>query len=239
MDNRNAFQDFVITIICNYLNYCKNNNVSEQLFKSYGAKYAIKNGFISHYASIYQLQGEEQFVNIWQKIYYYANSNEKNFIKNNLLMSEKANSLLEKICVDISNKKVCSYSDYRKHNEIKEDKSQQLYWEHITPNSAVFDRICNLYMEHKDDSQKFCIDDVKKCFKNHKLVLLTKAEAEFLDKKFRSSGNAEKRIEYLYSLKDFVLHINGKRVNKQSALNENGFIGEIKKYFEQGNFIVD
>ena len=239
--SKDNFQEFVIGTICNYLNYCKDNKISKSLFESYGAKYAVKNGLISHYASIYKLHTSGKFINLWQKTFNKTGENKNIKFCDTLLMSKSAFELLNKIqkIVDGEKSGINSYYEYRKnHNKSYKAKDELLYWENITPNGVVFDKICKLYAKHKNYDIEIQINEVKKCFKNHKLLLLTKAEAEFLDKSFRSNGEAFERISYLYEKNDFALCLKGEYFERNEALSENDFIGVVKKYFEDTCFII-
>ena len=155
-DSRNNnFQDWAIWLLTEIL---KNSN-PEQNLEDHGYKYSLKNGVVCHYANMYW-NGEE-YINMWQ-----TNFNNKRFsgAENALLMSTEAYKIVKEI-------------KEGKRKLRDENNKYILHWEHITPNGVVYDRLNSIKKGEVND------DKIKECFRHHKLILITKEEAKFLDGK--------------------------------------------------------
>jgi SMC interacting uncharacterized protein involved in chromosome segregation len=163
-----------------------------------------------------------------------------------LLMSENAHRILE------NNKgSYMSYKTTRKGNM-----DELLYWEHITPNEIVWERICLAYKKFLSNiiEENSLREEVKKCFSNHRLILLTKSESDKLDKKGGRTGQkitaireadaninvAAYRIKLLFD-EDIVkyMYLNGNMLSKEKIVNNNGsFIDKGLEYFTKDFFVI-
>lgn len=135
-----------------------------------------------------------------------------------------------------------------------------LYWEHITPNEVVWKRICFVYKEFLSNNiEENCLrDNIKKCFTNHRLVLLTKSESDNLDKKGGRTGNlitnsrddqgilqsniAEQRISLLFTDDCGVnsLYLNNEPLKQADIFDENyNFSEKVKSYFSNDLFVIN
>ncbi len=259
---KKSFQNYVINSITSILNNCIDKNVPTEVFESEGSRKTIKNGFIAHYASIYYDTISEGFANFWQS------SNIRHC--RNILMSQKAYDIYDSIRGNALYKSrkekngIDKYS-YAKYKTTHTNPCELLYWEHISPNGSVWEEIKKLYSDGLKNNSKIISTDVKKCFSEHSLLLITQEEAAKLDANGSRDGQkaineyralslhsvAAYRIKMLFDdVKIGSLYLYDKE--KEHCLQEpflqftsfneiydgNGFIGKVKDYFENNDFTI-
>ena len=226
-------QEFVIDTFFATLCACKEKNYTAAVFSAIGKD---MKSLINHYASMYKYNGV--YKNLWQnsKFDHYAP----------LLMSEKAYHIF-------SNNKD-SYQKYKASH--KENTDELLYWEHITPNEVVWQRICNVYhrLISANIEESNLKNEVEKCFSNHKLLLLTKTESNKLDEIGGRTGKAidiirnsdasinvaAYRIKLLFDEGIInYMYLNKKRLSKNEIVNDNGcFVDKGLSYFTDNSFVI-
>ena len=150
-----------------------------------------------------------------------------------------------------------SYAKYKEKH--KNDETNLIYWEHITPNEIVWQRVVDVFDNYNKSS--FTYDElrakIKDCFYGHRLILITKAEQIKLDKiggrtgervngmdninNIKSRNIAEKRIQLLFEQCGVdSLYFNGKTLEEKDLFDYDGnFINEVKEYFAECNFSIE
>lgn len=230
----NEYQEFVIDTFTAMLSMCKVKKYTAEMFCSVANDMKC---LINHYASMYK--NKDTYENLWQysKMEYYKP----------LLMSENAFHILEK-----NDGCYMSYKTAHKGNM-----DELLYWEHITPNEIVWKRICLAYKKLLSDiiEENNLRDEIKKCFSNHRLVLLTKSESDKLDKEGGRTGQkitevreagadinvAAYRIKLLFD-EGIVkyMYLNGEMLSKEKIVDNNGsFIDKGLEYFTKDFFVIE
>lgn len=256
---KRSFQNYVINSIESILNSCVKNNTPIDLFESVGSRNTIKSGFIAHYASIYYDSIDDTYANFWQS------SNIRHC--KNILMTQKAHDIynsiygneLYKSGKEKNGEEKYSYIKYKNQQINKDD--NLLYWEHINPNGNVWDKIKLLYAKGLINPTEINTSNVTKCFSEHNLLLLTKAESTILDTNGGLNGQkaiakyqelnlhsvAASRIKMLFEIVEIgYLYLFDKEIDDFlppfSSFHEiydgNGFTGKIKDYFENNDFTI-
>ena len=256
---KRSFQNYVINSIESILHSCVKNNTPIDLFESEGSRKTIKSGFIAHYASIYYDSIDKTFSNFWQS------SNIRHC--KNILMTQKAHDIynsiygneLYKTGKEKNGEAKYSYIKYKNQHINKDDKL--LYWEHINPNGSVWNKIKLLYAKGLENPAEINTSNVSKCFYEHNLILLTKAESTILDTKGSRNGQkaiakyqnlnlhsvAASRIKMLFEDAEIgSLYLFNKEIDDFlppfSSFHEiydgNGFTEKIKNYFENNDFTI-
>ena len=235
---KNEFQEYVIDMFMSTICMCKEKKFSKKVFLSHGSKQTLKAGLITHYPSMYKLG--ESYKNLWQ------NTNIEFYSP--LLMSENAYQIY------INNKG--SYMKYKEDNKGKNE--QLLYWEHITPNEVVWNRILKVFDDYMADiisDSNVLKERITNCFYGHRLLMITKKEELMLDqtggrtgKKITAYNNqdlsnvniAEKRIHCLLTQCDVKsLRLNGQKFKMSEIIDDNyNFVGLIKDYFTNSSFVI-
>lgn len=196
--NIKTYQDWVINLFVNVLN---DKDLDQKFLLEHGYKYCLKDGAVCHYANTYW--NSEENINMWQ-----TNFRTKRYkgAEKALLMSKSACEIIKNI-VDGQERMRDENNGYR------------LHWEHITPNGYVYGKLQSL-----KDTPKITYEAVQKCFRHHKIVILTKIESKLLDGKDEKFDENDSKL-----LKDWAKKLNGSfDADIESLKDENGHFGRCK-----------